>query len=97
MNKAVETRMNRARPGGWVPQDQAHIRRWIARLKHYVTQQSGPLAAPIAELRDLAAGKEVSTVPAAVQEYYRDLYKTAGADGILTYFALEAAEYLSNR
>lgn len=36
-----------------------------------------------AELRDLAAGKEVSTVPAAVQEYYRDLYKTAGADGIL--------------
>lgn len=56
MNKAVETRMNRARPGGWVPQDQAHIRRWIARLKHYVTQQSRPLAAPIAELRDLVNG-----------------------------------------
>lgn len=56
MNKAVETRMNRARPGGWVPQDQAHIRRWIARLKHYVTQQSKPLAAPIAELRDLVNG-----------------------------------------
>ncbi|SPX71371.1 hypothetical protein [Mycobacteroides abscessus] len=36
-----------------------------------------------AELKELAAGREVATVPAAVQEYYRDLYRTAGKDGVL--------------
>lgn len=35
------------------------------------------------DLRELAAGREVATVPAAVQEYYRDLYRTAGKDGVL--------------
>ncbi|WP_310597159.1 phosphatidylserine decarboxylase family protein [Aeromonas aquatica] len=53
MNKAVETRLNKSRPGGWVPQDQAHIRRWIARLQKYVAQQPRPLVPPIAQLRDL--------------------------------------------
>ncbi|MGY3887933.1 phosphatidylserine decarboxylase family protein [Aeromonas aquatica] len=53
MNKAVETRLNKSRPGGWVPQDQAHIRRWIARLQKYVAQQPRPLVQPIAQLRDL--------------------------------------------
>ncbi len=36
-----------------------------------------------AELRDVVAGKDVATVPQAVQEYYRDLYRTGGKDGVL--------------
>ncbi|CPW66725.1 TPR repeat region-containing protein [Mycobacteroides abscessus] len=36
-----------------------------------------------ADLKELAAGREVATVPQAVQEYYRDLYRTAGKDGVL--------------
>ncbi|MFC5335004.1 MULTISPECIES: TPR repeat region-containing protein [Mycobacterium] len=36
-----------------------------------------------ADMRELAAGREVATVPTAVQEYYRDLYRTAGKDGVL--------------
>ncbi|MGK8508656.1 hypothetical protein ACRS5S_11515 [Nocardia asiatica] len=35
------------------------------------------------ELRRLAAGEEVSTVPASVQDYYKALYQEAGKDGIL--------------
>ena len=32
MNKAVETRLNKSRPGGWIPQDGAHVERWIRRI-----------------------------------------------------------------
>ncbi|MFM5510524.1 phosphatidylserine decarboxylase family protein [Aeromonas rivipollensis] len=53
MNKAVETRLNKSRPGGWVPQDQAHITRWFKRLQLYVAQQPRPLVAPIAQLQGL--------------------------------------------
>ncbi|MGL5071941.1 MAG: phosphatidylserine decarboxylase family protein, partial [Aeromonas salmonicida] len=53
MNEAVETRLNKSRPGGWVPRDSAHIARWIRRMKHYVANQPGELVPPIAELRDL--------------------------------------------
>lgn len=53
MNKAVETRLNRSRPGGWVPQDQVHIQRWIVRLQKFVARQPRPLVPPIAQLRDL--------------------------------------------
>ena len=53
MNKAVETRLNKSRPGGWMPQDSARIERWIRRIKHYVANQPCALVAPIAELRDL--------------------------------------------
>ncbi len=53
MNKAVETRLNKSRPGGWIPQDGAHVERWIRRIKHYVNQQPRALVPPIAELRDL--------------------------------------------
>lgn len=53
MNKAVETRLNKSRPGGWVPQDCAHIARWIRRIRHYVANQPTALVPPIAELRDL--------------------------------------------
>ncbi|MEU5405052.1 hypothetical protein [Nocardia asteroides] len=35
------------------------------------------------ELRRLANGEEVSTVPAAVQDYYKALYQEAGKDGVL--------------
>lgn len=53
MNKAVETRLNKSRPGGWIPQDGAHVERWIRRIKHYVNQQPRALVPPIAELRGL--------------------------------------------
>ncbi|WP_287146694.1 phosphatidylserine decarboxylase family protein [Aeromonas sp.] len=53
MNKAVETRLNKSRPGGWMPQDSARIERWIRRIKYYVANQPSALVAPIAELRDL--------------------------------------------
>lgn len=35
------------------------------------------------ELRRLANGEDVSTVPAAVQDYYKALYQEAGKDGVL--------------
>lgn len=35
------------------------------------------------ELRALAAGEQVSTLPASVQSYYREFYQNAGKDGIL--------------
>ncbi|WP_280319353.1 hypothetical protein [Nocardia wallacei] len=36
------------------------------------------------DLRDLADGKEVSTVPASTQQYYRAFYQGAGKEGLLT-------------
>ncbi|MFD3707504.1 hypothetical protein ACFWUP_30580 [Nocardia sp. NPDC058658] len=36
-----------------------------------------------AQLADIAAGREVSTLPASVQDYYREFYKAAGSDGVL--------------
>ncbi|MEV6071038.1 hypothetical protein AB0L82_31210 [Nocardia sp. NPDC052001] len=44
------------------------------------------------ERRALANGEEVSTVPAAVQDYYREFYRAAGKDGVL---ALD--DYLSGQ
>ncbi|MFD4441450.1 hypothetical protein ACFWPK_16920 [Nocardia sp. NPDC058519] len=35
------------------------------------------------ELRILSEGGKVDSLPAAVQEYYRNLYQTAGGDGVL--------------
>ncbi len=35
------------------------------------------------ERQALANGEEVSTVPAGVQDYYREFYKSAGKDGVL--------------
>lgn len=35
------------------------------------------------DLQDLADGKDVATLPAATQEYYREFYQNAGKDGIL--------------
>ncbi len=46
MNKAVETRLNKSRPGGWIPRDGAHIERWIRRIKHYVTSSRGRWCPP---------------------------------------------------
>ncbi len=35
------------------------------------------------DLQDLANGKDVATLPASTQEYYREFYQSAGKDGIL--------------
>ena len=48
MNKAVDTRHPHAHAGGWVPRDQAHVARWVQRLRQAVTRQPRPLVAPIA-------------------------------------------------
>ncbi|MFJ1459447.1 hypothetical protein [Nocardia sp. N2S4-5] len=44
------------------------------------------------DLRDLADGKDVSTVPAATQQYYREFYQGAGKEGILA-----LSEHLANQ
>ncbi len=53
MNKAVDTRHPHAHAGGWVPRDQAHVARWVQRLRQAVTRQPRPLVAPIAGLKAL--------------------------------------------
>ncbi|KEP90262.1 phosphatidylserine decarboxylase family protein [Aeromonas caviae] len=53
MNKAVDTRPPHAHAGGWVPRDQAHVARWVQRLRQAVTRQPRPLVAPIAGLKAL--------------------------------------------
>ncbi|MFC8044664.1 hypothetical protein [Nocardia sp. NPDC057353] len=42
-----------------------------------------PQALTQSELDTLAAGGEVDTMPASVQQYYREFYQSAGKDGIL--------------
>ncbi|MFQ2100413.1 phosphatidylserine decarboxylase family protein [Aeromonas sanarellii] len=53
MNKAVDTRHPHAHAGGWVPRDQAHVARWVQRLRQAVIRQPRPLVAPIAGLKAL--------------------------------------------
>ncbi|GKR02257.1 phosphatidylserine decarboxylase family protein [Aeromonas caviae] len=53
MNKAVDTRHPHAHAGGWVPRDQAHVARWVQRLRQAVTRQPRPLVAPITGLKAL--------------------------------------------
>ena len=53
MNKAVDTRHPHAHAGGWVPRDQAHVARWVQRLRQAVTRQPRPLVALIAGLKVL--------------------------------------------
>lgn len=53
MNKAVDTRHPHAHAGGWVPRDQAHVARWVQRLRQAVTRQPRPLVASIAGLKVL--------------------------------------------
>ncbi|MCY9811592.1 phosphatidylserine decarboxylase family protein [Aeromonas caviae] len=53
MNKAVDMRHPHAHAGGWVPRDQAHVARWVQRLRQAVTRQPRPLVAPIAGLKAL--------------------------------------------
>lgn len=49
----------KARPGGWLPHDQAHVDRWIRRLKKYVADHPRALVAPIAELREMVDSDRV--------------------------------------
>ncbi len=53
MNKAVDTRHNHAHAGGWVPRDQAHVARWVQRLRQAGTRPPRPPVAPIAGLKAL--------------------------------------------
>src|SRR5690606_23525071 len=61
------------RPDGTV--DPAVLDQIASRLPQQALTQS--------ELDTLAAGGEVSTLPASVQDYYREFYQNAGKDGIL--------------
>lgn len=61
------------RPDGSV--DPAVLDQIASRLPQQALTQS--------ELDTLAAGGEVSTLPASVQDYYREFYQNAGKDGIL--------------
>lgn len=53
------TKLVKARPGGWLPHDHAHVDRWIRRLKKYVAGHPRGLVAPIAELREMVDADRV--------------------------------------
>jgi phosphatidylserine decarboxylase len=53
------TRLTKARPGGWLPQDPAHIDRWIRRLKKFVANHPRDLVEPIAEFQDMVNSDSV--------------------------------------
>lgn len=53
------TRLVKAHPGGWLPQDHVHIDRWIRRLKKYVADHPRDLVAPIAEFREMVNSDRV--------------------------------------
>jgi phosphatidylserine decarboxylase len=53
------TKLVKARPGGWLPQDPALINRWIRKLKKYVASQPRDLVEPIAEFRDMVISDSV--------------------------------------
>lgn len=55
MSKPAVQKLIKARPGGWLPRDRAHILCWIQRLKAYSKLTSAPLIAPIQEFADLVA------------------------------------------
>ena len=53
------TRLVKARPGGWLPQDPAHIDRWIRRLKKFVADHPRDLVEPIAEFQEMVNSDSV--------------------------------------
>lgn len=55
MNNAVATQVSQSHPGGWMPMDQAHVARWIRRLRVHVAATPRELVPPIAELKSLVA------------------------------------------
>lgn len=59
MDTLEGTKLVKARPGGWVPQDYTQIDRWIRRLKKYVAGHPCDLVAPIAEFRDMVNSDRV--------------------------------------
>jgi phosphatidylserine decarboxylase len=59
METPAGTKLVKARPGGWLPQDHAHIDRWIRRLKKYVADHPRELVAPIAEFQEMVKSDRV--------------------------------------
>jgi len=59
METPAETKLVKARPGGWLPQDYTHIDRWIRRLKKYVADHPRELVAPIAEFQAMVKSDRV--------------------------------------
>jgi len=53
------TKLVKARPGGWISRDHAHVNRWIRRLEKYVTDHPRDLVEPIAELREMVDSDRV--------------------------------------
>jgi phosphatidylserine decarboxylase len=53
------TKLVKARPGGWLPQDPAHIDRWIRRLKKFVADHPRDLVEPIAEFQNMVNSDSV--------------------------------------
>lgn len=67
------TKLVKARPGGWLPQDHAHIDRWIHRLKKYVADHPRELVAPIAEFQDMVKSDRV--LHAQVEAMFAEAYQ----------------------
>jgi phosphatidylserine decarboxylase len=53
METAEGTKLVKARPGGWLPEDTEQTDRWIRRLKKFVADHPRDLVEPIAEFRDM--------------------------------------------
>jgi phosphatidylserine decarboxylase len=67
------TKLVKARPGGWLSRDYAHIDRWIRRLKKYVADHPRDLVAPIAEFRDMVHSDRV--LHAQVEAMFAEAYE----------------------
>jgi phosphatidylserine decarboxylase len=65
--------LNKARPGGWLPQDHVEIERWIQKLKKRAIEQPQPFIQPIADLQQMVYSDPVlhGNVEAMFAEAYR--------------------------
>jgi phosphatidylserine decarboxylase len=65
--------LNKARPGGWLPEDPVEIERWIQKLRQRAAEQPQPFIPPIVALRDMVYSDPVlqGTVEAMFAEAFR--------------------------
>jgi phosphatidylserine decarboxylase len=78
METPEETKLVKARPGGWIPHDHVHIQRWIQRLESYVADHPRDLVPPIAEFREMVHSDRVlhGQVEAMFEEAYEHRKRT---------------------
>ena len=73
MNTPGGINLIKGRPGSWLPQDYAHIDRWVRRLKKYVADQPRDLVPPIAEFREMVNSDRM--LHAQVEAMFAEAYE----------------------